>query len=75
MAVEAAHIPVGLVQTVTEAENMPQIQARNMIETVGGRQVPGSPVKFSAYDSACTKQVPPKLNEHGEKLRLEFAAD
>ena len=72
---EAAHIPVGLVQTVTEAENMPQIQARNMVENVGGRQVPGSPLKFGAYDSACTKQLPPKLNEHGEKLRQEFAAD
>ena len=71
---EAAHIPVGLVQTVTEAENMPQIQARNMVENVGGRQVPGSPLKFGAYDSACTKQLPPKLNEHGEKLRQEFAA-
>ena len=72
---EAAHIPVGLVQTVTEAENMPQIQARNMVENVGGRQVPGSPLKFGAYDSACTKQLPPKLNEYGEKLRQEFAAD
>ena len=71
---EAAHIPVGLVQTVTEAENMPQIQARNMVENVGGRQVPGSPLKFGAYDSACTKQLPPKLNEHGERLRQEFAA-
>jgi CoA:oxalate CoA-transferase len=70
---EAAHIPVGLVQTVTEAENMPQIQARNMVENVGGRQVPGSPLKFGGYDSACTKQLPPKLNEHGEKIRQEFA--
>jgi CoA:oxalate CoA-transferase len=72
---EASHIPVGLVQTVTEAKNMPQVQARNMIETVGGRQVPGSPFKSGAYDSACAKRLPPQLNEHGETLRLEFAAD
>jgi len=69
---EAAHIPVGLVQTVTEAENMPQIQARNMIETVRGRQVPGTPLKFGSYSSEISAIVPPALNADGDAIRKEF---
>ena len=46
-------IPAGLVQTVTEAEQMQQIIERNMITTIGNRQVPGNPIKFGGFDSSC----------------------
>lgn len=69
---ESAGIPVGLVQTVEEAENMEQIRVRQMIYSLGGREVPGSPMKFGAYDSTPATAAPPALNQDGAKLRDEF---
>jgi CoA:oxalate CoA-transferase len=71
---ESAGIPVGLVQTVEEAENMEQIRARQMITSLGGRAVPASPMKFGAFDSSPAAEVPPPLDRDGSKLREEFKA-
>jgi len=70
---QAAGIPSGLVQTVQEAENMPQIISRDMVVTVGGREVPGNPIKFCSYNSSCATDSPPTLDEHGPQLRSEFS--
>lgn len=71
---ENAGIPVGLVQTVEEAENMEQIKVRNMINILAGRAVPGTPIKFGAYDSRPAFLIPPALDKEGAKLREEFKA-
>lgn len=71
---EKAGIPVGLVQTVEEAENMEQIKVRNMINILAGRAVPGTPIKFGAYDSRPASLIPPALDKEGAKLREEFKA-
>jgi CoA:oxalate CoA-transferase len=71
---ESAGIPVGLVQTVEEAEEMEQIRVRQMIVSLGGRKVPGNPMKFGAYDSSPAAMVPPALDKDGAKIREEFKA-
>jgi CoA:oxalate CoA-transferase len=69
---ESAGIPVGLVQTVEEAEEMEQIRVRQMIFLLGGRKVPGNPVKFGAYDAHPAAVIPPALDADGARLRAEF---
>jgi CoA:oxalate CoA-transferase len=71
---ESAGIPVGLVQTVAEAEAMEQIRVRNMIISLGERSVPGNPIKFGAYDSSPANLAPPALDQDGARLRKEFKA-
>ncbi len=71
---EAAGIPVGRVQTVDEAKQMAQIQVRNMVVTLGGREVPGNPIKLGGYDSSCAVMLPPTLNADSDNLRREFKA-
>ena len=71
---ENAGIPVGIVQTVTEAEEMEQIRARDMVVEIGGRSVPGNPMKFGSYSSTCASTPAPALDDQGEKLRKEFRA-
>ena len=69
---QEAGIPAGLVQTVTEAEQMKQIKDREMIVTVGKRQVPGSPLKFGAFDSSCAVVPPPALGADSERIKEYF---
>ena len=68
-----AGIPAGLVQTATEAEQMDQIKERNMIVTIGGRDVPGNPIKFGNYDSSCADTPPPALGADSDSVREFFA--
>lgn len=65
-------IPAGLVQTVTEAEQMQQIIEREMIVTVGNRQFPGNPIKFGGFDSSCADTLPPALGSDNDKIRDYF---
>jgi CoA:oxalate CoA-transferase len=69
-----AGVPAGPVQTVQEAEHMDQVQAREMIVSIAGREVPGNPLKFGSYSSACAAAAPPRLDEQGTQLRREFPA-
>ena len=69
---QEAGIPAGLVQTVTEAEQMPQIIERDMITTIGNRQVPGNPIKFGGFDSSCANTPPPTLGSDNDKIRDYF---
>ena len=70
---QEAGIPAGLVQTVTEAEQMKQIVNREMIVTVGKRQVPGNPLKFGGFDSSCATNPPPALGADSDRIREYFS--
>lgn len=69
---EEAGIPVGLVLTVEEAENLGQIRSRNMVCHSGDKEVPGNPIKFGSYNSDIMSIVPPRLDADGSGIRKEF---
>jgi len=70
---EKAGVPVGLVLNVDDTRKLEQILVRNMVKTVGGFQVPGSPIKFGAYNSLGTMIPSPTLDNCGAAIRAEFA--
>jgi CoA:oxalate CoA-transferase len=72
---ERAGVPVGIVLNVADTRDLPQIRARGMVKQVGGYVVPGSPIKYGAYNSLGTEIPSPALDEHGDAIRAEFAAD
>jgi CoA:oxalate CoA-transferase len=43
-----------------------------MVKSVGGYDVPGTPLKFSAYNSIGTLIPSPELDNAGSALRAEF---
>ena len=45
-----------------------------MVKDVGGRQVPGTPLKFGAYNSLGTTIPSPELDNRGAAIRAEFAS-
>jgi len=71
---EKAGIPVGLVLTVEEAENLEQIKFRNMVSQSGDKAVPGNPIKFGSYSAGISPVVPPRLDAEGPGIRKEFSA-
>lgn len=70
---EAAGVPVGIVLNVEDTRELEQIKVRAMVKNVGGFDVPGTPLKFGAYNSLGTTIPSPALNDCGEKIRAEFA--
>jgi len=70
---EKAGIPVGLVLTVEEAENLEQIRFRNMVSQSGDKVVPGNPIKFGSYSAGISPVVPPRLDAEGPGIRKEFS--
>ena len=70
-----AGIPASLVLNVDDTRKLEQIRVRGMVKDVGGFQVPGTPIKFGAYNSLGTTIPSPELNNRGDALRAEFAAD
>jgi CoA:oxalate CoA-transferase len=70
---EDAGIPSSLVLNVDDTRKLDQIKARGMVKEVGGFRVPGSPVKWSAYNSLGTTIPSPELDDHGPALRAEFS--
>lgn len=69
---EAAGVPCGLVQTVADAVEHPQVQARNMIVSAAGLRMAGNPVKLSAFPDVPTRQPAPDLDADGPRIRQEF---
>ncbi len=69
---QASGIPAGLVQSVTETEQMQQIIERDMIVTIGNRKFPGNPIKFGGFDSSCASAPPPALGADNDKIRDYF---
>ncbi len=69
---EAAGVPCSPVQTVADAVEHPQVQARNMVVTAGGLRMAGNPIKLSAFPDPPTRRPAPELNADGESIRLEL---
>lgn len=74
--IAGAGIPVGLVRTVPEVLEDPQVRARDMVvsvdhPTIGDLRMVGIPFKFSATP-ASIRRPPPLLGEHTEEVRAEF---
>jgi CoA:oxalate CoA-transferase len=72
LKLEKVGVPVGLVLTVEEAEDLEQIRFRNMVTNSGDKQVPGNPIKFGSFNSDISELVPPGLDADGAKIRNEF---
>ena len=72
---EAAGIPCAIVQTVADAVEMPQIQARNMIVTADGLRMAGNPIKLSGHPDQLTRNPAPDLDADGERIRREFGSN
>jgi CoA:oxalate CoA-transferase len=71
---ERAGVPCALVQTVADAVEMPQVQARNMIVSADGLRMVGNPIKMSGFAEAPTRTPGPDLDADGERIRREFGA-
>ncbi len=71
---EKAGVPVGIVLNIDDTRQLEQIAVRNMVKDVGGRQVPGTPLKFGAYNSLGTMIPSPTLDNRGAAIRAEFAS-
>ena len=71
-ALQAAGVPAGPLQSVSEAIEHPQTRARNMLIEAGGLKMTGNPVKISGYPDPAVRPAAPALDEHGARLRQEF---
>lgn len=69
-----AGIPVGPLLDMAEAAELPQTKARNMVVSAGGLKMPGNPIKLSNYADSDIRPAAPELDQHGPKLRAEFAS-
>ncbi len=67
-------VPVAPLLNVAEAMTLPQTQARTMLIEAGGIKMLGNPIKISGYPDPAVRKGAPSLNEHGDRLRKEFAA-
>ncbi len=68
-----AGVPCSLVLNIDDTRRLDQIKARQMVKDVGGFTVPGSPMKWSTWNSMGTMLPSPALDEQGAALRAEFA--
>lgn len=71
--IEKHRVPVAPLLGVAEAMALPQTKARNMLIDAGAVKVPGTPIKMSSYPDPTVRKGAPKLNEHGDAIRQEFA--
>jgi crotonobetainyl-CoA:carnitine CoA-transferase CaiB-like acyl-CoA transferase len=72
----AHSVPAGVVRTIPEVMNDPQIAAREMIQTtthptIGEVRLLGVPYKFSETP-ASLRRHPPLLGEHSAEVRAQF---
>jgi CoA:oxalate CoA-transferase len=67
-----AGVPVALILNVDDTRRLEQITVRGMVKDVDGHQVPGTPLKFGAYNSIGTMIPAPELDDAGSALRAEF---
>lgn len=69
---EKAGVPCSLINTVADAVEHEQVQARNMIVAAGGLRMAGNPIKLSDFPDPPTRRAPPALNADGARIRAEF---
>ncbi len=76
-------IPAGRVRSIDEVYEWAQTRSQRLIvpvehRSLGRIELPGSPLRFFALDGEETTRIehapPPLLDEHGDRLRAEFAA-
>jgi CoA:oxalate CoA-transferase len=65
-------IPCSPINSVADAVEHPQVQARNMIVSAGDLRMAGNPIKFSTFPDPPTRKPAPALDADGEKIREEF---
>jgi CoA:oxalate CoA-transferase len=70
---EAAGVPCALINTVADAVESPQVQARHMIVQAGNLRMAGNPIKLSAFADTPTRRPAPELDGDGERIRSEIA--
>lgn len=70
--IHQAGVPVAPLLSVSEAMELPQTQARNMLVEAGGIRMPGNPIKISGYPDPHIRPGAATLDQQGEQLRLEF---
>lgn len=72
---QAAAVPCGLVRTVAQALEDPQVDARQLMiefpDVAGGFKAPGSALKFSRIPPA-PSHTPPRLGEHTREVLAEL---
>jgi CoA:oxalate CoA-transferase len=71
---EAAGVPCSLINTVADAVEHPQVQARNMIVNADGLRMAGNPIKLSGFSDSTTRVAAPALDANGATIRGEFGA-
>lgn len=69
---DVAGVPCSLINTVSDALALPQIQARNMVVDAGPLKVAGNPVKFDAFTDPKTRRPASDLDADGPAIRREF---
>jgi CoA:oxalate CoA-transferase len=69
---EQAGIPCSLILNVDDTRELEQIRVRGMVKDINGYGVPGSPMKWGAWNSLGTMIPSPALDEQGPALRAEF---
>jgi crotonobetainyl-CoA:carnitine CoA-transferase CaiB-like acyl-CoA transferase len=71
---EAAGIPAGPINSITQALSDVQAQHRQMVRTVAGVPLVGSPVRLDG-GRAGSDLPPPALGEHTDELLASIAID
>ena len=71
---DAASIPAGPINTISEALADVQAQHRQMVRTMAGMQLMGSPVRL-AGERADSELPPPGLGQHTEEVLAALAID
>ncbi|MDA0218563.1 MAG: CaiB/BaiF CoA-transferase family protein [Proteobacteria bacterium] len=74
---EAARVPCGPINDISQVVADPQVAARNMLVSVEGLEdgpirVAGNPIKMSAFEDPTHRGPVPRLDEHRESLLKEF---
>ncbi|MCS6851363.1 MAG: CoA transferase [Gemmataceae bacterium] len=69
---DRAGVPASPVQSVAEAVEHPQVQARQMIVRAGELRMVGNPIKMDAFPDQPTRRPAPELGADGEGIRREF---
>jgi formyl-CoA transferase len=71
---EAAGIPAGPINTVSQALHDVQAQHRGMVRTMAGMQLVGSPVRIDE-ERADSERPPPALGQHTDEVLRGFISD
>ncbi|HXW84075.1 MAG TPA: CoA transferase [Candidatus Binataceae bacterium] len=67
-----ATVPCGLVNSVAETIELPQLKERNMLVTAGAVRMAGNPIKMSTLPDSSTRHAAPHLDADGARIRAEF---